>query len=80
MRSLNRRAFAALGSTCLLPRSPHAETHDLAALPPGARRHRVTAMPVDYKGRKALKVALSEAVSGGRPGIDVGDTARICPK
>jgi hypothetical protein len=37
-------------------------------------------MPVDYKGCKAFKVALSEAVSGGRSGIDFGDTARICPK
>jgi hypothetical protein len=74
MKPLSRRAFAALGSTCLLPRALHAETHDLAALPPGAELHRVTAIPVEYKGRKALKVVLTEAVRSGRPGIDFGDT------
>jgi hypothetical protein len=74
MRPLTRRTFAALGSTCLMPRSLHAETHDLAALSPGAEPHRVTALPVEYKGRKALKVALTQAVSSGRPGIDFGDT------
>lgn len=74
MKSLTRRTFAAFGSTCLLPRALHAETHDLATLPSGAELHRVTAMPVDYKGRKALKVELTEAVRSGRPGIDFGDT------
>ena len=74
MKSLTRRTFAASAGACLLPRASQAQTLDLAALPPGAEFHRVTAMPVDYKGRKALKVALSEAVSGGRPGIDFGDT------
>jgi hypothetical protein len=74
MKSLNRRTFAALGSACLLPSIVHAEAHDLATLPPGTEPHRVTAMPVEYKGRKALKVMLTEAVSSGRPGIDFGDT------
>ncbi len=74
MKSLTRRTFAALGSTCLLPRALHAETRDLATLPAGAELHRVTAMPVEYKGRKALKIELTEAVRSGRPGIDFGDT------
>jgi hypothetical protein len=74
MKPLTRRTFAALGSACLVPGALHAETHDLAALPPGAEPHRVTALPVEYKGRKALKVVLTEVVSSGRPGIDFGDT------
>ena len=74
MTTLTRRTFAACAGTCLLPRALHAETHDLATLPPGAELHRVTAMPVEYKGRKALKIELTEAVRRGQPGIDFGDT------
>jgi hypothetical protein len=78
MKILGRRTVAALGWTLLLPPSARADrplAYDLATLPPGAMPYRVTAEPADYKGRKALKVALTEAVRNGRPGIDFGDTA-----
>jgi hypothetical protein len=49
--------------------------HDLATLPPGAVPYRVMAEPANFKGRKALRVALAEALRNGRPGVDFGDTA-----
>ncbi len=74
MRTLDRRTFAALGAISLLPVPAHAESFDLAALPAGAKPHRVSATPIDYKGRRALKVELAEEVRKGRPGVDFGDT------
>src|SRR5476651_1408467 len=74
MKTLNRRSFAALGGTILLPHAVHAEIYDLAVLPAGAIPHRVTAMPVDYKGRQALKVELDAKSRAGQPGVDFGDT------
>lgn len=74
MKTLHRRSFAALAGTCLVPSALRAETYDLSTLPPGATPHRVTAVPTDYKGRKALKVELTEAAMRGQPGVDFGDT------
>ena len=74
MKMLNRRTFAALGGAALFPRAAHAETYDLSTLPPGASPHRVTAVPADYKGRKALKVELDAKSRAGQPGVDFGDT------
>ena len=74
MKTLNRRSFAALGGAALFPRAAHAETYDLATLPPGAIPHRVTAVPAEIKGRKALKVELDAKSRAGQPGVDFGDT------
>lgn len=70
----SRRSFAAFAGACLMPRALRAETYDLSTLPPGATAHRVTATPAEIKGRKALKVELSEEVRNGQPGVDFGDT------
>src|SRR4051812_12352063 len=72
--TLNRRSFAALGGAALFPRAAHAQTYDLAALPPGPIAHRVTATPAEIKGRKALKVELDAKSRAGQPGVDFGDT------
>ena len=45
----------------------------LDCLPNGAALDKVTALPVEYKGRKALKVELTEAALKGVPGIDFTD-------
>ncbi len=74
MPLLSRRSIAMVAASCLLPRASRAEAFDLATLPPDAVPHRVTALPVEIKGRQALKVELTAAVRAGRPGIDFGDT------
>ena len=74
MKTLNRRSFAALGGAAMFPHAAHAQTYDLAALPPGAIAHRVTATPAEIKGRKALKVELDAKSRAGQPGVDFGDT------
>ncbi len=74
MKTLPRRAFAAIAGICLMPAAVRAETYDLSALPPGATTHRVSAVPAEIKGRKALKVEIDEASRNGRPGVDFGDT------
>jgi hypothetical protein len=74
MPPFKRRAFLAAAGATLAPRPSRAEAFDLAGLPQGATPHRVTAVNVDYKGRKALKVELAEEVRRGKPGIDFGDT------
>ena len=50
-----------------------AQEWTLEQMPSGARLHNVTAEPAEYKGRKALKVELTEAAAGGQPGIDFRD-------
>jgi hypothetical protein len=50
-----------------------AQDWTLEQLPSGATLHRVTAEPAEIKGRKALKVELTEAAMRGRPGIDFRD-------
>jgi hypothetical protein len=50
-----------------------AQEWTLEQLPGGATLHKVTAEPAEYKGRKALKVELTEAATRGRPGIDFRD-------
>jgi hypothetical protein len=42
----------------------------LHELPAGATRHDVTATPVEYKGRRAIKIEFTEAANEG-PGIDM---------
>src|SRR5471032_2899560 len=74
MKTLHRRAFAALAGICVMSPAVRAETYDLSTLPPGATAHRVSAVPADYMGRKALKVELTEASRNGQPGVDFGDT------
>jgi len=74
MPSFKRRSFLTAAGATLLPQPSRAEAYDLAGLPQGAVPHRVAAMPVEYKGRKALKVELAEEVRRGKPGIDYGDT------
>jgi hypothetical protein len=74
MKTLNRRTFAASGGAALFSGVAHSQTYDLSTLPPGATPHRVTAVQTDYKGRKALKVELTEAARNGQPGVDFGDT------
>ena len=74
MKMLNRRSFAVLGGAAMVPRAAHAETYDLATVPAGAVAHRVTAVPADYRDRKALKVELDAKSRAGKPGVDFGDT------
>jgi hypothetical protein len=50
-----------------------AQEWTLEQLPSGATLHKVTAEPAEYKGRKALKVELTEAATRGKPGIDFRD-------
>jgi hypothetical protein len=77
MKILTRRAFAAFGGALLASptlRAEQAFDHDLTAVPAGAVPYRVTATPVDHRGRQALKVQLAPDVRAGKPGIDYGDT------
>jgi hypothetical protein len=54
-------------------RTARAQEWTLEQLPSGATLHKVTAEPTEYKGRKALKVELSEAATRGQPVIDFRD-------
>src|SRR5262249_4800172 len=54
-------------------RTARAPEWALDQLPSGATLHKVTAEPTEYKGRKALKVELTEAATRGQPGIDFRD-------
>ena len=47
---------------------------DLASVPPEAVPNRVTAVPADRAGRKALKVELTQQARDGAPGVDYVDT------
>jgi hypothetical protein len=40
-------------------------------VPAGASLHEVTAVPAEYKGRKALKIEFTEAANKGPPGVDL---------
>jgi len=46
-------------------------TYDLSELPAGATLHQVTAAPVDYRGRKAIKVEFTDAGLKIEPGVSV---------
>jgi len=54
-------------------RTAGAQEWALEQLPIGATLNKVTAEPTEYKGRKALKVELTEAATRGQPGIDFRD-------
>jgi len=47
-------------------RAQTASVYALSELPTDAILHRVTATPTEYKGRKALRVELTEAANKGR--------------
>src|SRR5262245_8436650 len=46
-------------------------TYDLAELPPGATPHKVIAVPVQYRGRKALKVEFTDEAMNVEIGVSV---------
>jgi hypothetical protein len=64
-------ALIALAAASL--RTARAQVWALEQVPSGARLHKVTAEPAKSKGRKALKVELTEAATRGQPGIDFRD-------
>jgi hypothetical protein len=47
------------------------DSYDLYEVPVGASLHEVTAVPAEYKGRKALKIEFTEAANKGPPGVDL---------
>jgi hypothetical protein len=62
-----------LGASVLALSSSWAQApkaYDLHELPPGATLHKVTAAPAEYKGRKALKVEITDAAAKAQLGID----------
>jgi hypothetical protein len=54
-------------------RTARAQVWALEQMPSGARLHKVIAEPAKSKGRRALKVELTEAAARGQPGIDFRD-------
>jgi hypothetical protein len=46
-------------------------TDELRALPPGATLHKVTAVPVAYRSRRAIKVEFTEAAMSAERGVSV---------
>jgi hypothetical protein len=70
-----RSAFfaALLGASVLALSASWAQApmaYDLHELPPGATLHKVTAAPAEYKGRKALKVEITDAAAKAQFGVD----------
>ncbi len=70
-----RSAFfaALLGASVLALSASWAQApmaYDLHELPPGATLHKVTAAPAEYKGRKALKVEITDAAAKAQLGVD----------
>src|SRR5215217_4355475 len=45
--------------------------YDLHDMPAAATLHDVTAVPAEYKGRKALRIEFTEAVNKSPPGVDL---------
>jgi len=71
---VNCRALTAALGVCLLAGSASAQiSNSLEQLPTGSVLRGVTAVPAEIKGRKALRVELTDAVTSGKPGVDFGD-------
>jgi len=72
-RTLIAIALAWIAVVAAPMRTARAQEWALDQLPSGATLDKVTAEPTEYKGRKALKVELTEAATRGQPGIDFRD-------